>query len=65
MIIMTGSFNKERKMDKGGRTYEASYDLHLYRFRVNAPSKEHMCKSVIIENTRCTHQDISGKMIEK
>ncbi|KAI9481571.1 MAG: hypothetical protein EXX96DRAFT_481234 [Benjaminiella poitrasii] len=36
------------------------WELQQRAFRVNAPSKEHMCKSVILENTRCTHEDISG-----
>lgn len=36
-----------------------------YSFRVNAPSKEHMCKSVILENTRCTHSDVSGTLCKK
>ncbi|CEP15521.1 hypothetical protein [Parasitella parasitica] len=35
------------------------YDWELQQRAVNAPSKEHMCKSVVLENTRCTHQDIS------
>lgn len=35
-------------------------DILCLSFRVNAPSKEHMCKSVVMENTRCTHEDISG-----
>ncbi|KAL0143856.1 YbaK/aminoacyl-tRNA synthetase-associated domain-containing protein [Mucor lusitanicus] len=35
------------------------WELQQRAFRVNAPSKEHMCKSVVMENTRCTHEDIS------
>lgn len=40
--------------------YSETNSFILYSFRVNAPSKEHMCKSVVMENTRCTHEDISG-----
>ncbi|KAG0735811.1 hypothetical protein G6F57_013411 [Rhizopus arrhizus] len=39
------------------------WELQQRAFRVNAPSKEHMCKSVILENTRCTHEDISEKYV--
>ncbi|CEG66168.1 hypothetical protein RMATCC62417_02796 [Rhizopus microsporus] len=41
------------------------WELQQRAFRVNAPSKEHMCKSVIIENTRCTHQDISDPLYSR
>lgn len=60
-IITTGNFNKERKHFLYYKIWIAPWHfLCVNSFRVNAPSKEHMCKSVILENTRCTHEDISG-----
>ncbi|KAI7899908.1 uncharacterized protein BX663DRAFT_545376 [Cokeromyces recurvatus] len=41
------------------------WELQQRAFRVNAPSKEHMCKSVILENTRCTHEDISDPLYSR
>ncbi|KAI9277756.1 YbaK/aminoacyl-tRNA synthetase-associated domain-containing protein [Sporodiniella umbellata] len=41
------------------------WELQQRAFRVNAPSKEHMCKSVILENTRCTHKDISDPLYSR
>ncbi|KAI9334314.1 hypothetical protein BD770DRAFT_402475 [Pilaira anomala] len=41
------------------------WELQQRAFRVNAPSKEHMCKSVILENTRCTHNDISDPLYSR
>ncbi|GAA5815229.1 hypothetical protein MFLAVUS_008735 [Mucor flavus] len=41
------------------------WELQQRAFRVNAPSKEHMCKSVILENTRCTHGDISDPLYSR
>ncbi|KAI9018482.1 hypothetical protein CLU79DRAFT_805091 [Phycomyces nitens] len=34
------------------------YDWELQQRAVQAPSREHMCKSVVLENTRCTHNSI-------
>ncbi|KAI8370247.1 hypothetical protein BD560DRAFT_396848 [Blakeslea trispora] len=41
------------------------WELQQRAFRVNAPSKEHMCKSVILENTRCTHEEISDPLYSR
>ncbi|KAI7896994.1 uncharacterized protein EV154DRAFT_490113 [Mucor mucedo] len=41
------------------------WELQQRAFRVNAPSKEHMCKSVVLENTRCTHEDISDPLYSR
>ncbi|KAI8074307.1 uncharacterized protein B0P05DRAFT_548054 [Gilbertella persicaria] len=41
------------------------WELQQRAFRVNAPSKEHMCKSVILENTRCTHKETSDPLYSR
>ncbi|KAI8981621.1 YbaK/aminoacyl-tRNA synthetase-associated domain-containing protein [Mycotypha africana] len=41
------------------------WELQQRAFRVNMPSKEHMCKSVIMENTRCMHEDFSDPNYSK
>ncbi|KAI8972529.1 hypothetical protein BDB01DRAFT_468314 [Pilobolus umbonatus] len=41
------------------------WPLQQRAFRVNAPSQEHMCKSIILENTRCTHNDISDPLYSR
>ncbi|CAO3584030.1 unnamed protein product [Absidia cylindrospora] len=38
------------------------WELQQRSFRVNAPSQSHMCKTLIMENTKCTHNDITGKI---
>jgi hypothetical protein len=66
---MIGNYNKERKVlqikcirkEKGGGNDIKKND----RFRVGAPSRAHMCKSVILENTRCTHGDISDPLYSR
>ncbi|KAL0079884.1 hypothetical protein F4703DRAFT_1957298 [Phycomyces blakesleeanus] len=40
------------------------YDWELQQRAVQAPSREHMCKSVVLENTRCTHSSIEGKYVK-
>ncbi|KAI8374289.1 uncharacterized protein BYT42DRAFT_499576, partial [Radiomyces spectabilis] len=36
------------------------WELQRRADRVNAPSEAHLCKTLIFENTRCTHNEISG-----
>ncbi|KAI9301301.1 hypothetical protein BJ944DRAFT_169336 [Cunninghamella echinulata] len=38
-----------------------TWEAQQRAFRINAPSKAHMCKSLIMENIKCTHNDFSGK----
>ncbi|KAI8874647.1 hypothetical protein K501DRAFT_204284, partial [Backusella circina FSU 941] len=41
------------------------WELQQRAFRVGAPSRAHMCKSVILENTRCTHNEISDPLYSR
>ncbi|RUP46082.1 YbaK/aminoacyl-tRNA synthetase-associated domain-containing protein [Jimgerdemannia flammicorona] len=39
--------------------------LNFPSFRLLAPSQAHLCKSVVFENTRCTHNEISNPLNSK
>ncbi|ORZ13254.1 YbaK/aminoacyl-tRNA synthetase-associated domain-containing protein [Absidia repens] len=41
------------------------WELQQRSFRVNAPSRSHMCKTLIMENTRCTHNDITDPLYSR
>ncbi|CAO3649952.1 unnamed protein product [Cunninghamella blakesleeana] len=41
------------------------WEIQQRAFRVNAPSRAHMCKSLVMENTRCTHHDYSDPLYSR
>ncbi|KAI8078650.1 uncharacterized protein BX664DRAFT_342401 [Halteromyces radiatus] len=41
------------------------WEIQQRAFRVKAPSRSHMCKSLIMENTRCTHTEISDPLYSR
>ncbi|CAO3653443.1 unnamed protein product [Cunninghamella echinulata] len=42
-----------------------TWEAQQRAFRINAPSKAHMCKSLIMENIKCTHNDFSDPLHSK
>ncbi|CAG8481275.1 10278_t:CDS:2 [Paraglomus brasilianum] len=41
------------------------WELQQRAFRLRAPSKAHLCKSIIFENTRCPHESIDDPLNSK
>ncbi|KAI7871691.1 YbaK/aminoacyl-tRNA synthetase-associated domain-containing protein [Spinellus fusiger] len=55
-IQKVGLFHLSKFIQVESNYYD--WELQQRAFRVNAPSREHMCKSVLLENTRCIHDSI-------
>ncbi|KAI8344694.1 hypothetical protein BC941DRAFT_508215 [Chlamydoabsidia padenii] len=58
-----GLYHKSRLIPVESDYYD--WEIQQRSFRVKAPSHSHMCKTLIMENTRCTHDDISDPLYSK